>query len=786
MSALDTILINSYNKMVGFYNITNISGNTLLNGNATYLSNLNISGNSFILNSLSIKSNLYISTNSILNNATSILSNLYVSNNSYMNNININNNLSLSNFTLNSNLNINNNTILQNNTTFLSSILKGYLRVDNCINTSSVGVETNNININGNIINLGTTNSIVNFYGTSTYVATNTFNIDEKILQLNINASNLSAFDIGGSSGIDILGTSGLGFITTTPDAFRYHIQTPVNSNTNYILTQDINNNLYISGSSILQKNVSLLTSLYVSNYSTFNNCNFKNLLIYSNLNTNNLSNNSNINISNNSFILGSLTLLSPLQINSNLIINNVSINSVLNVSSISLLNNVSLNSSLFVLNNTILNNNCTINNNLFVNTNSIINWNTTILSSLNVSNYSIINGNITIGNNLKISSNANLIGNTSINSALNVAGNAILTGNNTIGSTLATINILGSINCNLPEYLDNTTAKLAGVAIGGFYRTGGALKIRLNDVPPTIYLSGGTSLSINLGSSYIDPGAYAIDYFKNVDLVYMTQILSGTSNLLFNNILISGTSTIISQTSSLSAGSYTATYQATDLSGNIGFNYRTLVFTNPSPTKAVYYTSNNIVYTGSLTISNGVLTTQQGTETLFTLNPSLLSTFNFNNNWTYIMRGKLYNSNDYSIQLDYDLYITLSNNNITNGNQHNSAPNWARIRSNGSQIIGSSNIVPTEPGINAAFLLSGFYIIINNNNNIITTTYTTINGNVLYQFTGNTTLTYINKLSIVAIDLYASSFGFDGGILYSTVNIGIADFVSQFGSFTL
>lgn len=55
-----------------------------------------------------------------------------------------------------------------------------------------------------------------------------------------------------------------------------------------------------------------------------------------------------------------------------------------------------------------------------------------------------------------------------------------------------------------------------------------------------------------------------------------------------------------------------------------------------------------------------------------------------------------------------------------------------------------------------------------------------------MYQFTGNTTLTYVNNLSIVGIDLYASSFGFDGGILYSTVNIGVADFVSQFGSFTL
>ena len=114
-----------------------------------------------------------------------------------------------------------------------------------------------------------------------------------------------------------------------------------------------------------------------------------------------------------------------------------------------------------------------------------------------------------------------------------------------TMGSALANLNIISNIISQLPEYPDNATATLASVPIWGWYRTGGIIKIRLNNIPPTIYLSGLSSITMT-SSNFIDPGAYAIDYFNNPDQVYMTSLLFGTTNLLTSNILITGNSTII------------------------------------------------------------------------------------------------------------------------------------------------------------------------------------------------------------------------------------------------
>jgi hypothetical protein len=157
------------------------------------------------------------------------------------------------------------------------------------------------------------------------------------------------------------------------------------------------------------------------------------------------------------------------------------------------------------------------------------------------------------------------------MNNSLVVLGNTNIVGNITINSSL---NILGNMNLILPEYPNNTIAKNNGIPIWGWYRTGGILKIRLEDVPPVVYLTGGTSLTIYLGYNYYDTGGYAIDYLNNIIPVYLSNI-NLSSSILNTNILISGLSTLITQTTTLSIGNYTATYQATDFIGNVGYNYR-------------------------------------------------------------------------------------------------------------------------------------------------------------------------------------------------------------------
>ena len=89
--------------------------------------------------------------------------------------------------------------------------------------------------------------------------------------------------------------------------------------------------------------------------------------------------------------------------------------------------------------------------------------------------------------------------------------------------------------------------------------------------------ITGNTNITNYSGLPYYDQGAKAIDSLGNIDSVYMISLLSGTSNLLSNNILISGTSTLLYQTINLLNGYYTAMYQATDLFGNTGYNYRTI-----------------------------------------------------------------------------------------------------------------------------------------------------------------------------------------------------------------
>jgi len=777
MSALDNILTNIYKNIVGFNNITNISSNTILNANATCLTNLNISGNSYLQNSISINSNFNINSNSILNNFTSFCSNLYISNNSIIDNIYIQNNLSTINFTLNNNLNISKNTIINNNCSFLSTMnIYGNLRVDNIIKTSYLGQNNNNITLNGNVINIGTTNSIINIFGQSNYVAVNNLNIDEKLFQLNINGSNLSAFDIGSSSGIEIFSTNNTGFIQTTDDALRYLIKTPINLTSNYILTQDNNYNLNISGSSILQNNVSLVSELYISNNTILNNTNLYNLYIKSNLYTNNLSNNSTLFINNNSLLNGSVTILSNLNINSNIFVNNISINSLLYVSSNSLFNNISLYSSLFVTNNTIINNNCSINNLLYVNNNININDNLSINSKLFISNNTIINKNLTINSNLNITSNVNLIGNVSLNSSLSVCGNTILNGNNTFGSQLANINILGSIICNIPEYLNNIDAKLGGISIGGFYRTGGALKIRLNDSPPVISLLGLTSVSININKSYTDPGITVTDYFGNNLLGYVTSIGTNLTNIISNSILITGTTTLITSTSLFSiGGNYTITYQATDSSGNIGINYRSLYINGSS--LLVPFSINNIAYTYQ--IINSIVISP-----VITSNPNVFTwTTPYNNNSTSVAGSGI----GWALSSSYLQYIKFSSVNsnwcfvfkviLTNASYYfrfnSNVTNWAPLSYSGTTYSWS-------PSIGGSTYNSPVYVNISNSSNVIKIQIVSLTGTILQTSPGQSlTYTYLSVPFIIHNQNYLATY--NTGVYYNNQYVDYSVYNSYF-----
>jgi len=135
-----------------------------------------------------------------------------------------------------------------------------------------------------------------------------------------------------------------------------------------------------------------------------------------------------------------------------------------------------------------------------------------TILNNLNVLNssklYNIETNNATITSNLNVSNlttlnNVNL-NNISINSSLNISGNSTFNKQVQINISNQTGIYDTLVLANLPNYLNNTAAKNAGIPLWGVYRTGGIIKIRLDDTPPLITLLGGTSVSLISGNDYI------------------------------------------------------------------------------------------------------------------------------------------------------------------------------------------------------------------------------------------------------------------------------------------
>jgi hypothetical protein len=158
--------------------------------------------------------------------------------------------------------------------------------------------------------------------------------------------------------------------------------------------------------------------------------------------------------------------------------------------------------------------------------------------------------------------------------SNLNVSGNIELNGNMTIGSILdssldikTNLIVLSEMISQLPNYKNNAEASLNGIPLWGFYRTGGILKIRLDDTPPQLSLVGNNIINLLHGNMYIEPGVNAIDNVDDQLIPDLISILDNNMNSYLNNpISISGPTNI---TSTLNLGQYTLTYKAIDNAGN-------------------------------------------------------------------------------------------------------------------------------------------------------------------------------------------------------------------------
>jgi cytoskeletal protein CcmA (bactofilin family) len=275
----------------------------------------------------------------------------------------------------------------------------------------------------------------------------------------------------------------------------------------------------------------------------------------------------------NNNFTLNSLLNL----INNCNINNNASVHSNLYVSGTTNFNNhITTNSNIYVLNNTILNGNVTILSLMNISSDSIIQGDTTFKSNLNISGTTLINGEATLSSGINVKQEALINGSTTILTNLFISGNANFNGNITLGnsqSTPSNLNILGQIVNQLPHYETNLLAASAGISEWGFYRTGGIVKVRLNIIPPTINLTSANQnpLDLRVGTQYKDPGAIAYDDDGSHITVYLISIINNTTGQEYLSSAVDVTTSVdINTIYTLTIDTYTLTYKATDIIGNI------------------------------------------------------------------------------------------------------------------------------------------------------------------------------------------------------------------------
>ena len=194
-------------------------------------------------------------------------------------NINVPLNVSDVNITNNASINTLN---ISNGTTLLSTLnISGTAYFENNIKTKLIqslsnnydaSIEDQSLNIDARYITIGNRDSEIIIKGTTTYIAATEFVLRDKLLALNLNVTNNSPIDDGKLSGLIINSTISDGYIQTNYNADRFLIKAPNQNQYGYILSVDPNNNLYISGSSILNEDVSILSNLYISNNTIINN----------------------------------------------------------------------------------------------------------------------------------------------------------------------------------------------------------------------------------------------------------------------------------------------------------------------------------------------------------------------------------------------------------------------------------------------------------------------------------------------------------------------------------
>ena len=611
---LNNSILNSNINILGSLNTSqltglniNISGNVILN-NSNIINSLNISGNCNITNSISINSlltilgnvniysklinnsNLYVSNNTILNNTT-INSNLFINNNSIISNATINTNLSVSNNSILNNLSINSNLYVSNNSILNNVSINSNLYVSGTISLNSATVLSSlyvsgNYNCHNNVLILNNSNIISNL---SVLLTSNFNNVNIKntincpLLEYDTNTSAAAA-------GIPYWGLYRTGDVVK----IRLDINTPIitlNGSAIYNLYlgdtytelggsvyHDLGEVLPITITGTVNTNIAGTYILLYSARDSFNNISnniTRTINVYNSPTINNITLSSNIIsiITSNYYDIMSYTIT---QSNNIIVSETIITTNTIDISGfdnntyyitiyLKKTNNTILWYSIFDLTNNILGSVLNIKggNPLNFPYNNILNLFTGITAS-NILTNTLININ-----------NSNIVIKNKNNQVVSTPSNGIIS--TTLGDIYyITLTIIGSNNITI------TTTRQINI---------------INTIPPIITLLGISPLPLYLGTSFVDPGATAVD--------------------ILNNSIIPTVSGIINPNNS---GYYNLTYTAIDNSNNTSTIVRPIIVSDKTP-----------IYRFALIDTNSDSNLYRGRVLKF--NTSILSSIS--NNWT-------------------------------------------------------------------------------------------------------------------------------------------------------
>ena len=787
MSQVDIAQIDKYRRMLGLTNFDN--SNTQIN----------------MILSTTIMKKTYISDSTIINNNISGLSDLYVLKDTEVNSINVTNNLyttSLSCNNLNSMSNINGNNIkcrglILQNDSICNNFIGNFLSISSksTINNNIIAnnIIANNLTITSNNIIIGKINSDIKINGNVNYANFKNIIIKDKYIVINNNLA-----DHGYYSGFIINSTGTTGFIRTNLTADRYEIKLPNKTDIRYIATTDSNDNLSISGNTEISNDISVLSNLYINGNMIANgNSIFNDNLILSgnSIFNNNVTFLSKTIINNNIAINGKLDLTSDLAVVGSTVFRKCTLTSDLHILGTNTIPTMDIGSNCFVSSNSTVNNNFIASSNLNL-TNNLTTNNGLFSSNVFVGTDAFINTNLILGSDLNVSNNAIFNNKVTLNSNITIGGNAYINGDITIGTMLYskfgeflnnpnnmnTITIMSQIIQQLPHYDNNADAIRNNIPLWGFYRTGGIMKIRLDDTPPILSLSGNSTITINFQDDFYEPGAFGVD---NVDQ-YLDVYIKSISNTFTSNIIspyLITNNTIITNTSLLPIGDYIIEYSSTDTCGNIGTITRNLKIDTILISNS--FTSSNIHQSFSNGGNNYTITNNNlinGNNVVWTFNN--IKSLDFNNDWSVILKCRAISwLGEFRINFDPLIsYWSSSFDSISNSSFSVSFQD-SGIYFGGESAYWDSSIPPID--LYSKFnSLNGIYIKIykSSTTNLLYIDFYDHNGILIDSKSSKYPFTYTNNNALFSISCIGNIMWYGGYAIYEkNTNITVNEFKSIF-----